>query len=371
MTETATTRGEIRALTGVRGIAALYVAIYHIKPAAGTELLAEFGRHGYLAVDLFFVLSGFVMAMTYGDLFRNGFSVAPYLAFLKKRIARVYPLYLAATLVMSALVVARHTQHLYGDFWHAFAANVLMVQAWGVAQSIASASWSISTEWAAYLLFPALAATMLRGRPVVTALGTLACAVAIAAVSMGDSHLVLGSQPLRNGPLDLTFYDSVGPMVRCIAGFSLGLLAYRVRSAAAVLAEPVTAAVVGVAVLVLLFVPRADVFVVLLFPALILSLSFEAGPFARVLRSTPVYLLGVWSYSLYLIHPKFFVLEAMIEPHVGAVLATIATLGVVIALSWAAYRLIELPGRRALNAFFARTALTRRQESPHHRQSSM
>jgi peptidoglycan/LPS O-acetylase OafA/YrhL len=358
MTERDASRKEIKALTGMRGIAALYVAVYHIKPATEGGLLAEFGRHGYLAVDLFFVLSGFVMAMTYGSLFDGSFSLGAYTGFLKKRIARIYPLYLAATLVMTVFVVARHTQHLYGDFWHAFVANVFMVQAWGVAQSIASASWSISTEWAAYLLFPALAATMLRSRPAVAAFGTLVCAVSVAIAAMSDSHLVVGSQPLRNGPLDLTFYDSIGPMVRCLAGFSLGLLAYRMRGSGSLLAKPSAEVFVALAVIALLLVPSADVIVVLLFPALILSLSYEAGPVSRMLRSTPVYLLGVWSYSLYLLHPKFFLLEEKLEPHVGGFAATVLTLAFVIALSCAVYRIIELPGRKWLNEFLSRPSGT-------------
>lgn len=64
---------EIRALTGLRGIAAILFVVFHeAGNFAGTGPAATFLRHGYNAVDLFFVLSGFVMALTYRAKFRGG-----------------------------------------------------------------------------------------------------------------------------------------------------------------------------------------------------------------------------------------------------------------------------------------------------------
>jgi peptidoglycan/LPS O-acetylase OafA/YrhL len=103
-------RSEIRSLTGLRGVAAAYVVLYHMhlfelcSGAAATVL-----THGYLAVDLFFVLSGFVMALTYAELFEGGFSAGRYRDFLVRRIARVYPLYVVVTLVCYLLNHLRHT----------------------------------------------------------------------------------------------------------------------------------------------------------------------------------------------------------------------------------------------------------------------
>ena len=88
---------EIRALTGVRGMAACLVAIYHFSPTkdmAPGPLHNSVGR-GYLWVDLFFVLSGFVIALNYGHLFASGFSRTAFATFLTRRVARIYPLYLA------------------------------------------------------------------------------------------------------------------------------------------------------------------------------------------------------------------------------------------------------------------------------------
>jgi peptidoglycan/LPS O-acetylase OafA/YrhL len=79
-------KGERRSLTGLRGIAALVVMVYHYRRLgiAGPRLAGSFGP-GYLMVDLFFVLSGVVIARTYGAAFRLGFSSHAYLRFLEAR----------------------------------------------------------------------------------------------------------------------------------------------------------------------------------------------------------------------------------------------------------------------------------------------
>ena len=87
---------QIRPLTGIRGLAASYVVAYR-APVLSWIRQSEFLRHGYLAVDLFFVLSGFVMAMSYSRMFASGFSPRHYGAFLIRRLARIYPLYLLVT----------------------------------------------------------------------------------------------------------------------------------------------------------------------------------------------------------------------------------------------------------------------------------
>ena len=93
-------RSEIRSLTGIRGIAALYVVLFHyLSGRPFTSPLSTFLNHGYLAVDLFFALSGFVLALNYSHLFATGLNWPNFLAFLGRRLARIYPLYLVLTLL--------------------------------------------------------------------------------------------------------------------------------------------------------------------------------------------------------------------------------------------------------------------------------
>jgi peptidoglycan/LPS O-acetylase OafA/YrhL len=95
---------EIRSLTGIRGVAASAVVLYHFdlgQPDSGP--LQHVLHHGYLAVDLFFVLSGFVMALTYGRAFVLQPNIEGFGRFLENRLARIYPLYLVTTLLAFAV----------------------------------------------------------------------------------------------------------------------------------------------------------------------------------------------------------------------------------------------------------------------------
>ncbi len=84
-------------LTSLRGIAALLVVLYHIKHWLHaypiTENLGFLYNKGYLAVDFFFILSGFIIAFNYRNQFLDKFTTQKYGIFIYKRFARVYPLH--------------------------------------------------------------------------------------------------------------------------------------------------------------------------------------------------------------------------------------------------------------------------------------
>src|SRR5215468_10370217 len=87
--------GHIKPLTSLRFIAAIWVLLYHFRDHLGLDL----GRiglvaNGYLGVDLFFTLSGFILAHVYlGEVESGRFA---YGRFLRNRIARIYPMHVAA-----------------------------------------------------------------------------------------------------------------------------------------------------------------------------------------------------------------------------------------------------------------------------------
>ena len=92
--------GEIKSLTGIRGVAAVLVVLYHTATTVGVFApVMPILMHGYIAVDLFFVLSGFVMAVTYRQAFAGKWGTQPYIQFLLKRLGRVYPLYVVLVVV--------------------------------------------------------------------------------------------------------------------------------------------------------------------------------------------------------------------------------------------------------------------------------
>jgi len=237
------------------------------------------------------------MALTYGVMFREGFSGKAYGIFLAKRLARVYPLYLILTVTFAGLAVMVGAQWVYGkNFAFVVAANLALVQAWGMAPSLTPAAWSISTEWAAYLLFPWLAIGVLHGRRTYVCIWAVICAGSIAALALNNSHFIRPNGPGGYGPLDVTRFDSLGPMVRCIASFSLGITAYRLRGVPSIrkwLENSNVSSLLCIITLGLACIPNADVFVVMTFPALVTSLSLHKSGISSFLSSKATYSLGL------------------------------------------------------------------------------
>lgn len=93
--------GKIDSLTLVRGIAASLVLVVHafafLTPMRTGNLNSELGSIG---VDIFFILSGFIMAFAHWDDFGKGWNGS--MTFIKKRIIRIYPLYFSITLALAA-----------------------------------------------------------------------------------------------------------------------------------------------------------------------------------------------------------------------------------------------------------------------------
>ena len=193
---------------------------------AGLYVPARLLHDGYLSVDVFFVLSGFVMAMSYGRMFSAGTTLRGYAAFLMRRLARVYPLYIFV-LSIAALVnfyVLHHHLRPNG-LGRLFVLNGLMLQGWGLGYSIVGPSWSVSTELAAYLLFPVLLTLVVRSGVPIWLPATICIGVVVAAALQPTPAYVTFP---RRGPLDVYWSASLWPVIRCAAEFSLGLLAFRV-----------------------------------------------------------------------------------------------------------------------------------------------
>ena len=157
---------EIPALTGVRALASWWVVFYHLQPALLTltpslaPWLGGLARGGDKGVDLFFILSGFVLSLNYNDRFRRP-ELKSYGRFLWLRLARIYPVHLAGLAVWGAFLVinvlVRHADT-RGEYFGvcSLIANLFLVQAWWIPMKMSwnYPAWSISLEWLAYLCFP-------------------------------------------------------------------------------------------------------------------------------------------------------------------------------------------------------------------------
>ena len=161
----------IASLDGLRGIAAVGVMIFHFDhfflPQAALTSMSPFMRtildRAYLGVDLFFLMSGFVMAHVYGQKLSSNWRVH-WRNFAIMRFARIYPLFVLTTLVMVVTHALAHIPLSWISFSsRSLALQPLLLQVW-VALSWNYPSWSISTEAAAYAFFVFFAGALVTGR---------------------------------------------------------------------------------------------------------------------------------------------------------------------------------------------------------------
>jgi len=347
-------KGEIKALTGLRGIAALYVVIFHVNGQyLFPSTVRPFIRHGYIAVDLFFILSGFVMAMTYAGMFKDGFSIRNFKQFLLLRLARIYPLFALMTLLTAVLIGTVMTKvSTVPDLPKALIYNFAMVHVWGLSNSIVPPSWSISTEWLAYLLFPFGIWGALKVPRRWTIAGLVISFAVLAWIAYGPQWIAKQPLAYRHGPLDIVSSYAVGTSLRCLASFFIGLVAYRFREHV-----PSRAAMVLLGLtLILLCFKGSDLFLVAVFAGLIMSLSHDEGPVARWLHTPWVYWLGLVSYALYLIHDLvlrivFKMLPGWgvhgVMPEVWVAVALVVSIG----LAGLSHYAFEKPSRRWFRRF--------------------
>jgi len=352
-------------LTPLRGIAALWVVLFHYCwhfPAVHPDRYTGAVYKGYLAVDLFFMLSGFVISHVYRRQFAQQVTGRHYRDFLKARVARIYPLHLTVLLlfVMTALgeraVVYAHGGsfgpiRLVGErSVGGFFANLLMLQGvWARELSWNDPAWSISLEFLAYFLFPVLFPWLWRAAP--------AAKAGIVMVLL----VVLGWLAYSTGD-DFNQWNGLGAIMRCLPEFLIGALlysAYRGRLVGSLLATD-AALVTGILVLcTMLHFAAPDFGIVPLFALLLLTAVANRGRLGSWLNSAPLLWLGNISYSLYLIHWfVLFITTEAIGTHPGIDFAKLpaglslalitAMLAASLGLATLSYRFVEVAGRRWL-----------------------
>ncbi len=287
---------ELRSLTSLRGIAALAVVMQHFSSTAQQHCsvtIPSLVPHGYVAVDFFFVLSGYIMCYTYLRSFQEDGWVS-YGPFLKKRAIRLLPLNVFVTFALLCLgwisVQWLGRNIFFGDIRlpQDVFSNLLMLQGLGIGKNINGPSWSVSAEFLAYLAFPLLilgAFSPRRAAWIVTGIAALAALLAVA---------------LMHPRLGLT---AEGPLLggtRCVSEFTLGMLAYRWGNSEKGMRwlshGPVATVALFASVALLLL--RVDLLVALSFPLVVAASALDQGRAGKVLSSPSLHLLGDVAYSL-------------------------------------------------------------------------
>jgi peptidoglycan/LPS O-acetylase OafA/YrhL len=348
------------ALDSWRGIAACVVAIRHLPATthlSGVPLL----ENSYLAVDFFFVLSGFVIAATYEQRLAEGFS--PW-RFALLRFGRLYPLHLCVLLACILLHLAHWASGLgtvsafQPPFWSAdtIVANLLLVQSLHLFDfpTWNWPSWSISTEFYTYLLF-ALGVWLMKRRIVLALVPVVLASLAALWVLVG--HI---STDLDWG------------LIRCIFGFSAGVLAWHAHRGARLRSG--TALELMTIGLIVLFVWHAGTTKLSLaapavFALAVLVFAAEAGALSRLLRAPAGLWLGARSYSIYMVHVpvvlllidcakllRFRGIDLFLGNKIGRQVwesdaVCLVYFPLVLGLAALTYRWIEVPGRAWFRRF--------------------
>ncbi len=353
---------DIRTLTALRFFAAMWVVLFHFWPNLSPDAMPALVAKGYLGVELFFTLSGFILCHVYLDSVANG--RFGYAKFLWARLARVYPLHLATLAAVGIMAIAATSlgRPVDGNVlsWESLPANLTLTQAWGLAPVAGwnHPSWSISAEWFAYLSFPAFAwaSLKLRSRPwlgLALALGLLWGLYGLFEPLAGAS---LTHATIRWGALRIVPCFALGCAVNQLwrAGVFKGRLAGW------------GAAFSGAGVLGCVLAGAPDALTVSLFAGLILGLAGLNRASKPSLAGNIFVYLGEISYSIYMICVPWkllFVNASSAALHfdkahmpLGIWLLFFAGVVPLAALS---YHLIEKPARSAMRGWRAPSLITR------------
>ena len=360
--------GFIAPIEGLRGVAVLLVMLFHyaivLDPrfadpwiaAADAWLAAKVVvRNGMLGVDLFFLITGFLLVLPWLRHAADGRAAPSAAAFYRRRVRRILPAYYVHLLILFFLLVPliRGFEAWRYDPAHFFinlSAHVFLLQYLSPVTSASvganGALWTLSIEAQFYLLLPLLAPVFARA-PRRTALALLATALAWRWAA-SHSHFLQTQLPGYLGH------------------FAAGMLAARAwlhwrdqpPSKAASIAWLAAAAIAGV-VLWGLHAPRGwllgDLTWALVLAALatlVVALVARGVPWAQpLLANRALLFVGRVSYSAYLYHLPVILLWNLYAPAVsGSWIVFPAYVATVLAIAWLSYRYVEVPGMASASA---------------------
>ena len=369
-------------LTPLRGIAALLTVLFHVD-----IILSILGGHlvdgkvssilnrMYLMVDFFFVLSGFILCYVYSKNFEGTVKAKDFKKFTIARFARVYPLHLFSLLLTTLFLFLLHQwgakvspildaeNSVYSFITNLFLLHSMNLHKWF---TFTHASWSISTEWWMYMLFPFLVSPFMKlskyGRLVIFALciiGYLVIGyVLVPLVTVPDASFHKVSPFSLNVAYQFGFF-------RCMFGFVIGMTVYygyKEDWGKKLFSSGYTFLILIAGLALCLHFAVLDIFTVLFFPCIILSAAYGNKNLNTILASKPLQRLGDWSFSIYLIHQPFLYQGAALmqnQDKTGIVIPKMTMfnswlicmmfIAFILFMSYISYRFIELPARNFIN----------------------
>ncbi|OOG19690.1 hypothetical protein BWD42_07230 [Sphingobacterium sp. CZ-UAM] len=303
---------KFKPLTGIRGIAALWVVAYHFLTPY-TKLISEqkggsfiflnnFFQKGYLSVDLFFFLSAIVLTMVYQDKFNNTITSDHYKTYLMKRLIRIYPLYFVVVGISFLLQKEVDMADIFTQL------SLTQIYFNTYLKGIIYPAWSLCTEFAIYLIFPFLLKFLLRMENL-GKIGLLILALAtIYSIQFLQSYYFdLDSRTIKvasvHGGLNISFGSLT--LVRTLCSYLIGILLCNY-----LFKFPKTMLYICLLILPVLIMNNLNdwfIYLCLIFiPSACVNIKFLSCFFSW----RPIHYLGEISYSVYLTHALvFFILE--------------------------------------------------------------
>jgi peptidoglycan/LPS O-acetylase OafA/YrhL len=293
-------------LTPLRGMAALWVVVFHFS-----EIVAKFVStdrsllltKGYLMVDMFFIMSGFIIYHVYKQSFLSAITVNNFRPFIVARFARVYPLHLFTLLLFIALIVPFAGWDPMFANPRAIPTNLLLIHSFGIHKLFNwnVPSWSISAEWWAYMVFPFLAVFIYRKKGFAVGLLTLFAVLAYLSIMFWIPRVNAfdPSLPPRQN-LDVTFDFG---FLRGLAGFISGMILYKLYEAgflAKVFQKDISAVIVIAGCILCMHFGWNDGFDIIFFFLLVYAFTINNGVLHTLCNSRIAQYLGKISYSIYL-----------------------------------------------------------------------
>lgn len=335
-------KAEIVSLTGLRGLAAFLVVLHHINIAImpeGSRILLR----GQPFVDLFFVLSGFVISMVYIE------ERIDWRLFFQARLARIYPLHIASAIAMAFAVVclklATHSpwpeRVSLVEAFREFTLTMAM-PFFGTDEIWNYPAWSISVEWWVY--FTAFPLIVVLGRRL--SIGQLVLLTAALLIGLAAFLLCVPVHFTRGWPA----------VCRGAFEFLAGYTIYRLGRESSVRINPLLHDLLGLGVLATIYIYPAITgkegwFVIVLFPVIITGLLHSESNTTKFMRSGILSFFGSISYSLYLLHPLVISGMSAISEHlihIPKALFFAITVPIAISIATLSYRFFECPARDIL-----------------------
>jgi peptidoglycan/LPS O-acetylase OafA/YrhL len=302
-------RDMIHSLTGLRFFAALWVVLHNASSYAPMDpgfvrtinwgVFTPIIERGLLGVDIFFVLSGFVISYVYQRTFKKGLHWNNIWRFYALRLARIWPIHVSILFIIFAIMVFHIDPYVDLGKFDQLVYNFTLTTSWGFYSysDWNGPAWSLSAEWFVYLLFPFIS-VLLIPRNTVRKLIIFLCTIPVIAFFLIASDF------------NLIEDDGIGALLRVSLGFMTGCALYNLYAFKLNYRWDIIQPCSWLLLLSSCFIKHNIAFLLVAPSIMAIVLSCAHCNNSRSLLSRPTFIyLGKLSFATYMVHQPIFVLQ--------------------------------------------------------------